>query len=129
MLASGQTTDTRSFHARLSPVPIDLTMAKAIAGTGTVTAMLKGRTLVLTGKFAELKSPATVARVHRGPNRGLRGAAIFDLMVSTATSGELSGTLELSAAQVEDLQKGRLYVQLHSQGAPEGNLWGWLLLK
>ena len=119
-----------TFHARLSTVPIDLTMASTIAGSGSVTGTLKGRTLVLTGKFAGLKTPATVARVHRSPTRGMRGDAIFDLTVSAAgTSGELSGTLELSAAQVEDLEKGRLYVQLHSEKAPDGNLWGWLLGK
>ena len=27
---------------------------------------------------------------------------------------------------VADLEKGRLYVQLHSEKAPDGNLWGWL---
>jgi CHRD domain len=120
----------RTFQARLSTVPIDLTMASTIAGNGSVTGTLKGRTLVLAGKFTGLKTPATVARVHRGPTRGMRGDSIFDLTVNaTGTSGELSGTLELSAAQVEDLEKGRIYVQLHSEKAPEGNLWGWLLGK
>lgn len=120
---------TRTFHARLSVVPIDLAMAKAIAGRGSATATLTGRTLVLTGTFEGLRSPATVARVHRGPNRGLRGPAIFDLMTTTESRGQVSGTLELSATQVEDLEKGRLYVQLHSESAPDGNLWGWLLEK
>lgn len=116
-----------TFRARLSVVPIDLTMANAIAGSGSVTASLSGRTLTLTGSFEGLRSPATAARVHRGPNRGLRGPAIFDLMVTTETKGQVSGTLELSAAQVTDLERGRLYVQLHSESAPDGNLWGWLL--
>jgi hypothetical protein len=129
--ALGQPAGTsKTFHARLATVPIDLTMASTVAGSGSVTGTLKGRTLVLTGKFTGLKTPATVARVHRSPNRGIRGAAIFDLtVVATGTGGELGGTLELSAAQVEDLEKGRLYVQLHSEKAPDGNLWGWLLPK
>ena len=29
--------------------------------------------------------------------------------------------------QLADLEKGRLYVQLHSEKAPDGNLWGWLM--
>ena len=121
---------SKTFHARLSTVPIDLTMASTIAGTGSVTGTLKGRTLVLTGRFTGLKTPATVARVHRSATRGMRGDAIFDLTVNASgTSGELSGTLELSSAQVEDLEKGRLYVQVHSEKAPDGNLWGWLLGK
>jgi hypothetical protein len=120
----------KAFYARLSTVPIDLTMASTIAGSGSVTATLKGRTLVLAGKFTGLKTPATVARLHRSATRGMRGDPIFDLTVNAnGSSGELSGTLDLSAAQVEDLEKGRLYVQLHSEKAPDGNLWGWLLAK
>lgn len=117
----------RTFRARLSVVPIDLTMANAIAGSGSVTATLRERTLTVAGTFEGLRSAATAARVHRGPNRGLRGPAIFDLMVTTEAKGQVSGTLELSAAQVVDLERGRLYVQVHSQSAPDGNLWGWLL--
>jgi CHRD domain len=119
----------RTFQARLSTVPIDLGMAATVAGGGSVTATLKGRTLTIAGKFSGLKTPATIARLHRSPNRGIRGAAFADLTVTAATAGEISGAVELSAAQVEDLEKGRLYLQLHSEKAPEGNLWGWLLAK
>ncbi|MEZ5286326.1 MAG: CHRD domain-containing protein [Vicinamibacterales bacterium] len=114
----------RTFHTRLSVVPIDLTMAKTIAGSGTVTGTLRGRTLAIEGTFDGLRSPATIARVHRGPNRGLRGPVIGELTATSGTSGRVSGSIELTAAQVEDLDKGRLYVQLHSEGAPDGNLWG-----
>jgi hypothetical protein len=47
--------------------------------------------------------------------------------VSKAVAGTLSGDLELTAQQVQDLRRERFYVQLHSEEAPEGNLWGWLL--
>lgn len=130
VLAARQTTGAvRTFQARLSTVPIDLAMANTIAGTGSATGTLEGRTLVITGKFSGLKSPATVARLHRGPNRGIRGPAVADLAATAAITGEISGSVELTPAQVEDLEKGRLYVQLHSEKAPEGNLWGWLLAK
>lgn len=122
-------TGGRVFQARLSTVPMDLGMASTIAGSGSVTATLNGRTLNLSGKFTGLKTAATVARLHRGPNRGLRGTAVAELTATPQTSGEISGTVELSPALVEDLEKGRLYVQLHSEKAPEGNLWGWLLVK
>jgi hypothetical protein len=118
-----------TFHTRLSPVPIDLALAATIAGSGSVTATLEGRTLAIAGTFTGLKTPATVARLHRSPNRGIRGAPIADLTATAATAGEITGRVELAGAQVEDLEKGRLYVQLHSEKAPEGNLWGWLLSK
>jgi len=114
------------FRARLSPVPIDVAMQNAIAGSGTVTASLAGTKLTISGTFADLKTPATVARIHVGM-RGVRGPAILDLMVEKATSGTIQGTFELSPQQVDDLMKNRFYVQLHSAKAPDGNLWGWLL--
>ncbi len=114
------------FEARLSVVPIDLTMQKAVTGRGSATASLDGNALVIEGTFTGLASPATVARVHRGPNKGLRGPAIGDLQVETETTGAIRGTVTLSAEQLDDLQKGRLYIQLHSEKAPDGNLWGWL---
>jgi hypothetical protein len=117
------------FKARLSPVPIDVSMQATIAGSGSVSAVLTGRTLAVTGTFDGLKSPATIAQIHKGPVRGVRGPNVFDLTVSRtdAASGTLSGSFNLTPIQIADLEKGRLYVQLHSEKAPDGNLWGWLL--
>jgi hypothetical protein len=33
----------------------------------------------------------------------------------------------LSADQVDSLKKGKFYIQINSEKAPEGNLWGWLM--
>jgi hypothetical protein len=63
---------TRTFKARLSPVPIDLTMQATVAGSGTATASLAGSKLTVTGTFEGLKSPATIARIHKSPTRGVR---------------------------------------------------------
>lgn len=115
------------FRARLSTVPIDVAMQNVIAGRGSVSATLVDNTLTLTGDFTDLVTPATIAKLHRSPIKGIRGPAIFDLVVTPATSGAISGTLQLTAAQIEDLKHGRLYVQIHSEKAPDGNLWGWLL--
>jgi hypothetical protein len=117
----------KSFKARLSPVPIDITMQATIAGSGSVSAVLSGTKLTINGTFEGLRSPATIAQMHKSPMRGIRGPVVFDLTASSGTSGTLSGTIDLQPAQIADLEKGRLYVQLHSEKAPDGNLWGWLL--
>jgi hypothetical protein len=118
-----------TFKARLSPVPIDLSMMATVAGTGSLTATLSGKQLTIQGTFAGLRSPATTAQIHRGP-KGIPGPAIagLDLSVEKADKGVISGTLELSVDQIADLKSGRLYVQIQSERAPDGNLWGWLLL-
>jgi hypothetical protein len=115
----------KAFGARLSPVPITLEMQSTVSGVGAVTAVLTGNRLTIEGKFQGLRSPATIARVHLAP-KGIRGTAIVDLKVSSGTSGTIAGAFELTDQQRVALEKGSLYIQLHSQKAPEGNLWGWL---
>jgi hypothetical protein len=126
-LACPSAQGARTFKARLSPVAIDLTMMATVAGTGSVTALLTGTKLEISGTFDGLKSPATVAQIRRGPVTGVPGQPILDLPVDHGINGKVTGTLTLSAAQIGDLEKGRLYVQLASEKAPDGNLWGWLL--
>jgi hypothetical protein len=120
---------SKTYRARLSPVPIDVSMQTTVAGSGSVSAVLTGTTLAVTGTFDGLKSPATAARIHKGPTRGVRGPNLLELAVTKtdAASGTLSGSFTLTPIQLADLEKGRLYVQLHSEKAPDGNLWGWLL--
>jgi hypothetical protein len=123
VFAQGQET----FKARLSPVAMDATMKANVAGSGSVSAVLSGTKLTITGSFDGMRSPATVAQLHQGIAIGVRGPAILDLTVAKATSGNVSGSFDLTPEQVENLKKGKLYVQIHSEKAPDGNLWGWLL--
>jgi hypothetical protein len=120
----------KTYRARLSPVPIDVTMQATVAGSGAVTATLAGAKLTINGTFDGLKSAATTAAIHKSPVRGVRGPEMFPLKVTAAgMGGTIGATIDLTAAQVTDLEKGRFYVQLQSEKAPEGNLWGWLLLQ
>jgi hypothetical protein len=114
------------YRGRLSLMPLDIAMQNVIAGSGVATATLKGTTLTIAGTFSGLKTPATVARLHRSPKPGMRGPVIGELTISGDTSGTISGSIELTKEQVGDLAASRFYVQLHSQKAPDGNLWGWL---
>lgn len=117
---------TIQYKGRLSMVPVDTPMLATVAGSGSMTATLKGSTLTVSGTFTGLKSAATIARVMRSPKAGMRGTPIGDLTATQDTSGSISGSIELTKDQLTDLAAGRLYVQLHSQKAPDGNLWGWL---
>ncbi len=115
------------FKLRLTTVPMDGGMRNTVAGSGAGTASLSGNTLSISGTFDCLKSPATAATLHAGAARGVRGAPIADLVASKDVKGTLTGSVTLTADQVKGLRDGRLYVQLASEKAPDGNLWGWLL--
>jgi hypothetical protein len=65
--------------------------------------------------------------VHGGAAKGVRGASLGDLVVSKATRGTLTGSISLTPEQIKGLREGRLYVEVASERAPEGNLWGWIL--
>ena len=119
----------RAFSARLSPVPLDAAMVGNVVGSGSVTATLTGSKLSIAGTFEGLRSAASAVRIHKSPKPGIRGPAILDLKASAGSSGTISGAFDLTAAQVQELEQGRYYVQLHSEKAPDGNLWGWLSLQ
>jgi CHRD domain-containing protein len=115
------------YKVRLAPVPMDIAMRSTVAGSGSVTAVLKGTSLSINGTFEGLRSPATAARLHQGPTMGLRGMAFADLMISKATNGTITGSVALSPEQARALERGRVYLQISSERAPDGNLWGWFV--
>ena len=122
---AGQTQE--KYRVRLATVPMDGGMRGTVAGTGAATAVLAGAKLTVNGTFDGLLSPATAGNVHRGPAMGVRGPSFAALTVSKAPKGTLSGSIDLSPQQVQALKKGQLYIQISSEKAPEGNLWGWFV--
>ncbi|MCC6992430.1 MAG: CHRD domain-containing protein [Acidobacteria bacterium] len=114
-------------RARLSPLPTDLAMQETIAGLGAATATLAGTTLTIEGTYRGLMSPATSVRVYESPRPGLRGPLVGEFASGGGTTGTFKGTLTLTREQAAAYAKGLLYVQVQSEKAPDGNLWGWLM--
>jgi hypothetical protein len=115
----------RTYTTRLSPVPV-AAYNPNIVGTGTVTATVTGNKLVISGTYERLASAATEARLMKSAKPGIRGETLFDLRVTGGTSGTITGIIDLTNAQLQEIAAGRYYVQLHSEKAADGNLWGWL---
>jgi hypothetical protein len=90
-------------------------------------ASLNGRQLTVSGDFQGLVTPATTAQIYDGLGIAIPGPKAFDLTVSQATSGTVSGTVTLTPKQAAALRAGHFYIQVNSQKAPDGNLTGWLL--
>ena len=116
-----------TFKTRLSALPADARTRASLAGSGSVSAVLTGTKLTITGSFDGLLSAATVASLHSAAAAGVRGPAIGDLTISKAASGTITGSIELTPDQLTSLHKGGLYIQIHSEKAPDGVLWGWFL--
>jgi hypothetical protein len=117
----------QDFETRLSPSPLTDGTRVNIAGEGRAQASLDGKKLSVSGEFHGLVSPATTAELYDGPGIAIPGPKAFELTVTQATSGTISGSLTLTAKQAAAVRSGHFYVQINSQKAPDGNLTGWLL--
>lgn len=132
------------YKARLAPAPpLGLrgergtafpTPASYVAGLGEASATLSGKKMSVTGKFDKMASPPTAAKVGLGLAPGARLDLILDLTLTKSTtstppgtSGTIAGTFDLTPAQVDALKKGKMYIQINSESAPNGHLLGWLL--
>jgi hypothetical protein len=122
------------YKAQLRIVPIANAAGRAnidesatVFATANATATLTGTKLTVNGSFEGFKNPASIAQIHTGPVMGSRGPVVFDLSVTKATKGTISGTFDVTPEQINLLKSGRLYVQIHNTNTPEGALWGWFL--
>ena len=115
------------YATRLTAAAYDGAMRANVQGDGHVKANLNGRKLTVQGDFSALPSPATGAKLYSGPGIGVPGPALLDLQFAGQNDGTFHGSFTLSATQLAAFKLGHVYVQINSQKAPEGNLWGWLL--
>jgi hypothetical protein len=127
LLSAGPAWCADVYASRLTAVAYDGAMRANVQGDGHVSAVLNGSTLAVSGDFTDLPSVATSVKLYSGPGIGVPGPALLDLQLSGQTQGSISGSVKLSARQLAALKQGHVYIQLNSQKAPEGNLWGWLL--
>ena len=111
----------------LSPMPFSEATHPNMTGKGTGSATLDGDALTVNGVFSGLASAATKGHLSLSKAAGIPGTALFDLTVSRDVTGKVTGQLKLNSSQVAALRGERLYIQIDSEKAPMGNLWGWLL--
>ena len=115
------------FGTPLDPSAFDNSTVKNNVGSGHVSASLSGSTLTITGDYSGMNFDATGAQVKMGLAKGVPGVVIGSLKVSGGTSGQISGSVKLSSAQMKALQQGGISVVVNNTKAGEfGSLWGWL---
>lgn len=128
LLFSAGAVAQETFRARLSPMPTTPQTVTTITGEGEVILTLNGNTLTVRGNFAGMNSAATMAHVHNGPP-AQPGPVVHQLEVTKMPGGEISATLELTDEQVTALRSNELYVQIHSETNPPGELRGWIFAR
>ena len=124
-IASAQ---SANYRARLSELPVTPQTYRSITGVGEVFATLDGSTLRVSGNFEGMSSAASMAHVHNAP-KAMNGPPIGTLEATALPTGEVSGELELTAEQVEALRNEELYIVIHSENNPGGELRGWLFAR
>ena len=124
---AGATNKREQFETRLSPSPLTDGTRINMSGEGRARAELDGNKLTISADFHGLASNATTAELYDGPGIGIPGPKAFDLAVTSATSGTVTGSVTLTSRQAAALRHGHFYVQINSRKAPDGNLTGWLL--
>lgn len=105
----------------------------ATPASGDVTATLEGDTLTVTGDFMDLESDLTEisgssAHIHQA-EVGEAGPIVFNLDVTPGEdnrSGTLAGTFELTSEQRMLFEQGLLYVNVHTEQNPAGEIRGQL---
>lgn len=115
-----------SLRGRLSPMPVTPQTVRTITGEGEVRAVLNGTTLTVSGNYTGMSSAATMAHIHQGP-KAIPGPVVLRLDIAGGNAGTISGTLSLTPELIEALHAESLYVQIHSETNPEGELRGWLM--
>ncbi len=132
---SGTTTTLPVAASLVMPVTATLTGAQevppvATAGTGSAVFSVNSVTGAISGtvSFSGLSSVAVAAHIHEGA-AGVNGLIIIPLTggigLTRGTWMVPAGTV-LTAAQLNALQAGGLYVQIHTQLFPAGEIRGQL---
>jgi hypothetical protein len=125
-LASGAAA-AEKYQVYLSAMPFNDATQPLMTGKGSASATLEGDTLSISGSFTGLSGPATKAHLSLSKGPGIPGNPLADLTLTGDVAGKVTGQIKLDPSQLVALRSRKLYIQIDSQKAPSGHLWGWLL--
>ncbi|MBW6480124.1 MAG: DUF4397 domain-containing protein, partial [Bacteroidales bacterium] len=97
-------------------------------GSGTVGVTLAGNVLQLAGSFSDLTGTYTMSHIHRGA-AGNNGGVAFAL-TADAGNGDWSAfenIFDLTSTDIDELNNGELYVNLHTNQFPAGEIRAQIL--
>ncbi|MCH8488134.1 MAG: CHRD domain-containing protein [Candidatus Cyclonatronum sp.] len=129
LVEPSETQNFTAFLSGASEVPPVFT-----AASGLVEAQLNGTELTITGTFEGLSAPIqpvgeTGVHIHAGftGQNGPIAAILNPELGAGSTSGTFNETVSLNAEQVSQLQARGMYINIHTERHPAGELRGQLL--
>ncbi|MBI4580600.1 MAG: CHRD domain-containing protein [Planctomycetes bacterium] len=102
----------------------------ATPGTGSATATLDdvtGDVVLTSGSYTSLVAGTTAAHIHGPAPVGVNAGVLIPLSTTGGTSGTLSGSGTLSAANTANMIAGLMYVNVHTSFKPGGEIRGQLI--
>jgi len=112
------------FRAHLSLVPVDGQGARLTSGVGEAMATLDGTSVVISGTYSHLLSPANRAELLDAAP-GFRGTAFAEVVIDGDRDGSFEWRVELSANQLRSLREGSVYLQIYTETNTDGAIRGW----
>lgn len=98
----------------------------ATGASGSAVLALEGNKLSYYVSYAGLQAAATAAHIHGPASTTESAGVLFPLTAATplGTSGVLAGTKDLTASELDAIQNGRTYVNIHTGAFPGGEIRG-----
>jgi hypothetical protein len=118
-----------SFTANLTNAQEVPPTATGASGSGTFELNAAGTQLTFDITATGLSTPVVMAHFHRAA-AGVNGPIIFNLtplIQQSNGSVTIEGTWNLGSGDVDDLLAGNLYVNIHTQQLPDGEVRGQLI--
>lgn len=102
--------------------------ATTSAGKGTAQIVLDtvSKKIAYTVTYSGLSGPATAGHIHGPAAAGANAGVLVPFPNTASGNNPISGTAQLTDAQVADLDAGKMYVNLHTAANPGGEIRGQL---
>lgn len=123
------TAKAETFTANITGAQEVPTNGSAGTGYGRVFVNETAGTLSFTVVFSGLSSAQTMAHIHAPGVIGVNGPVIINLGVVGGTSGTITGTANITPAQIALMRSHQTYINIHTTNFPGGEIRGQLATK
>ena len=117
--------ETLYFHTLLSGSKEKVPNNVPATGTATVALDTDTKTATYRVEFSGLSGPAKIVHFHGPKLPGMKAPEVIVMHMDHPTS-PVTGTKQLTNAQVQELKDGQWYANVHTEKYPNGEIRGWL---